>query len=87
MKGVVDNNQVKKSGRDHDRKLNNESHFALSVGGAETVGGGGISSQVDADRARNRVERAGRVGGMVATAAPPDEGPPDALGLPPVSPV
>ena len=48
-------------------------------------GGGGAASQVEADRARNRVERAGRVGG--AAAAAPDEEEPDPLGLPPVSPV
>lgn len=44
---------------------------------------GGIASQVEADRARNRVERAGRVG---AAAAALDEGP-GAFGLPPVFPV
>ena len=61
----------------------NTSYLALSVGGDDdSVGGGGAASQVEADRALNRVERAGRVG---AATGVPDEGlePP---GLPPLTP-
>ena len=61
----------------------NISYFALSVGGDDdSVSGGGAASHVEADRARNRVERAGRVG---AATGEPDEGL-EPSALPPLTP-